>query len=567
MTNKIINRISRKTVILIVLFNFPMFAQISEEYSLFYSVPYFETRTMNPIYGSYYLEGIQANELMYSRLWTWKKDISETSDLVDGITPRSFKTMLIPPMDGSNLWSWKIKIRSNLKWPDGKPLTAEDVKFTFDVYGSDRTGSALKKWLDMIKDIKVIDNEIIQFFVEAENKRTVQYVIPLVQILPEHKVVTNYLLRDSQFSNEPIGSGPFQFVSQKKRKLTDKGDSKIVFEKNNHYYRWGKNKDGVKISNISSIKVIIERVVSSVITKLANENRSDDWSTLDLVLNVPNSPIDFQNLKSQGEHLTFEPYSSNSWYGIALNCEKPFLQNRDIRMALTYAGDIEQTINDRYTTVKKGGVDELVAHRISGPFNPLWGAGDGSLQPIKYDETEAKNLLDKSGVIGKKYKGNPVQLKLIYNSGRVIKGNPEELVIEDLVNDLKEIGIKVNTVALGAKAFADKLASGDYDMAFQYYELGYGGNIAPLFTTGDLQNICRFSDPLLTSYMDKFNRSSGVQKKEYGKRIHQIVYKEAPYIFLYRLDRIMAYRNELEVKNWIVPKYFFTHIGKWYFKD
>ena len=565
MVNKNMKRILRTALILFALFNFSLIAQSADEYSLFYSVPYFETRTMNPIYGSYYLEGIQANELMYSRLWTWKKDISETSDLVDGITPRSFKTMLIPPMDGSNLWSWKIKIRSNLKWPDGKPLTAEDVKFTFDVYGSDRTGSALKKWLDMIKDIKVIDNEIIQFFVEAENKRTVQYVIPLVQILPKHKVVTNYLLKNSQFSNEPLGSGPYQFVPQGKRKFADKGDNKIVFVKNKHYHRRSPN------SNISSVNVTIERVVSSVINKLANKNRSDEWSTLDLVLDVPNSPDNFDALQSGGKHLTFKPYSSNSWYGIALNCEKPFLQNRDIRMALTHAVDIEQTINDRYTTVEKGSVDELVAHRISGPFNPLWGAGDGSLQPIKHNQTEANNLLDRNSVLEKKnvryFEGNPVQLKLIYNSGRVIQGGPEELVIEDLVNDLKKLGIRVNAVPCAAKAFSDKLISGDYDMAFQYYELGYGGNIAPLFTDGDLQNISHFSDPMLTSYLDKFNRSSGVQKKEYGKRIHQIVYKEAPYIFLYRLDRIMAYRKELETNNKIVPKYFFTHIGEWYFKD
>ena len=134
------------------------------------------------------------------------------------------------------------------------------------------------------------------------------------------------------------------------------------------------------------------------------------------------------------------------------------------------------------------------------------------------------------------------------------------------MSDLRRIQIEIEVISCPAREFERKLINSDYDMAFQYYELGYGGNIAPLFTEGDMQNISRFSDLVLSDYLGKYNRSSGVQRKEYGKKIHQIVYKEAPYIFLYRLDKIMAYRNELETSNQIVPRYYFTHIGDWYFK-
>ena len=565
----IIKRIIKIFLILIVFFGFNnmyLLAQTTKGYSLFYSVPYFETRTINPIHGSYYLEGVQANELMYSRLWTWKKDISETTDLVENISAQSFRTMLVPPRGGSDLWSYKIKIRKDLKWPDGEPLTAEDVKFSYAVYKSDETESSLKELLEIFKEIRVIDNRTVQFFIADKDRNTAKYVLPLVQILPKHKVITNYLSKTSPFSDEPMGSGPFQYLPQENRKIIDKGDDKIVFNKNSHYYRWGKN------SNISSVKVLVERVALTVINKLVNPNRTEDWYTLDLVLNVPNSPLNYENLETKGSHLSFEAYSSNSWYGIALNCEKPFFQNRNIRMAMTYAVDIENLINDYYTAVDKGGVKELVAHRISGPFNPLWGAGDGSLQPIVHDIGKAKELLDNNGVEERGniryYNGEPVQLKLIYNKGKILDGSPEESIITRLVKKLKGMGIKIDVVAFGARPFAEKLMSGDYDLAFQYYEIGYGGNIAPLFTQGDLQNISRFSDPMLTSYLNRFNRSKGKQKLEYGKKIHQIVYKEAPYIFLYRLDKIMAYRKgELETNNNIVPKYFFTHISEWYFKD
>ena len=563
----IIIRIS-KTILMISMFIKFNGIYLLAQSSLFYSVPYFETHTINPIHGSYYLEGVQANELMYSRLWTWKKDISETSDLVeiiDSDIEKSFKKMLVPPIGENTLWSYKIKIREDLKWPDGKPLRAEDVKFSFEVYSADKTKSALKEFLTIFKKIKVLDDRTIQFFVKQKDLLRAQYILPLVQVLPKHKVLTNYLLKSSKFTNEPMGSGPFQFVPQEKRKSTDKGQSKIVFDRNQYYYRWNKN------SNISSINITVENKKSTVVKKLNVPNRAEDWSTLDLVLNTPNSVENFRALTSSGSHLSFKPYSSNSWYGIALNCEKPFFQNRKIRMALTHAVDIEQLINDYYTKVDEGGRKKLIADRISGPYNPIWGISD-TLQPIVYDKVKADSLLDNNGVKEKIniriFNGKPIELKLIYNKGRVFQGSPEDLIIIGLIKDLKAIGIKVEKVELGAKAFSERLISGEYDLAFQYYEIGYGNNIAPLFKEGDKQNISRFSDPMLSSYLEKFNISKGKQKLEYGKKIHQIVYKEAPYIFLYRLDKIMAYRDEeLETNNQIVPKYFFTHIGEWYFKN
>ena len=200
----------------------------------------------------------------------------------------------------------------------------------------------------------------------------------------------------------------------------------------------------------------------------------------------------------------------------------------------------------------------------------MWGAGDGLLRPISFNPDTARTLLNNCDVNvkgAKRYfKDEPVSVKFIYNSGRVVQGSPEEDIIKDLVSDLRRIQIEIEVISCPAREFERKLINSDYDMAFQYYELGYGGNIAPLFTEGDMQNISRFSDLVLSDYLGKYNRTSGVQRKEYGKKIHQIVYKEAPYIFLYRLDKIMAYRNELETSNQIVPRYFFTHIGDWYFK-
>ena len=114
-------------------------------------VNYIDPNTFNPIHGSYYLEGVQANELMYSRLWTWTKDISETSDLVENITPNSFNAMRVPTFQEVP-WSYKVQLRENLKWSDGEPLTAEDIAFSFNVYRHDKSESVLKNKLEIFKE-------------------------------------------------------------------------------------------------------------------------------------------------------------------------------------------------------------------------------------------------------------------------------------------------------------------------------------------------------------------------------------------------------------------------------
>jgi len=554
------NKINKLLVLIFLILGIGL-SQSPKEYGLFYSVAYFESQQINPIYGNYYLEGVQVNELMYSRLWTWKKDISETSDLVDNITPSSFGKMIRTPSAGQSDFSWNVEIRPNLRWPDGAPLTSEDIKYSFGLYASDITQHSLKPWLKLIKRIEIKNSTTLRFYVDQKNLRIVQYILPLVQILPKHKIPTNYLPKNCDFTKNPMGSGPFQY-----NPTINVGENKYTFTRNRGYYKSSPH------ANISSVNLYVERVLSSVIGLITVEDRREDWGTLDLLISVPTSPINFEALYDKGKnHLTFETYSSNSWYAIAFNCEKPALANPEIRKALTLGVDIQQAINDRYTYVQVGGSEEAIAKRISGPFNPLWGIGDATLLPMPYNQKEAESILNNNNFMVKnnrrQFEGNPVKLKLIYNIGRVFQGSPEELVISDLIADLRRLKIDVQPKGLPASDFEQNLENGDYDLAFQYYELGYGSNIAPLFTERNKMNISNYSDPILSTYLEKFNHASGVQRSVIGRDIHKLIYAKSPYIFLYRLDKIMAYRKELITEGEIVPKYFFTHIGKWYFRD
>ena len=221
-----------------------------------------------------------------------------------------------------------------------------------------------------------------------------------------------------------------------------------------------------------------------------------------------------------------------------------------------------------------------MAKRINGPFNPLWGLGDSNLEVFPYDEDKAAELLDKAGLVyqnpkEKDYrsfyksssgKREKVSFRLLYNKGKFQVGSPETSIIRFFIRSMETLGIKIIDEAVDAKQYGKIIQdSNKYDLVFVYNEFGWGSNISPLFTQGNKKNISRFYDAYLTGYLNQFNSTTKPKERiKYADEIHNYIYENAPYIWMYRIDKIMAYRKELKVKQ-VVPRYFFTHIADWYF--
>jgi len=375
------------------------------------------------------------------------------------------------------------------------------------------------------------------------------------------------------FSSNPMGSGPFQYVPIEERIGDDKKTSHVVMKRNDYYHQWSDE------SNIQYVKIKKEHIISDVVERIIPSERAEDWSTLDIVSDIPKGVEPYNKIKIQGEdHLNFESHNSNSWYGIAINCENKILRNKNVRKALSLAFPVDRVIKNIYATIPRAGTDELVAKRINGPFNPLWGLGDNNLPIFEFNLDKANRLLDEAGlkkIGGKSYRSffspsdgtrEKITFRLVYNKGRFVDGSPENSVIGFFIKSMKNIGIEIIENPLGAKEYEKRILDSDsYDLVFEYNEFGWGSNIAPLFTQGDKKNITRFYDDYLTGYLKQFNSTTRSQERvKYSEEIHGYIYKNAPYIWLYRLDKIMAYRKELRVKE-VVPRYFFTHIADWYF--
>ena len=113
--------------------------------------------------------------------------------------------------------TWTVKLRDDVMFSDGKPLSAEDVQFTFETALT--SGSVLD--LNILDSVEVTDATTVKFNLHHANSTFIHSLLTL-GIIPKHSYSDNY-------AENPIGSGPYKLVQW------DKGQQ-IIIEMNPDYY-------------------------------------------------------------------------------------------------------------------------------------------------------------------------------------------------------------------------------------------------------------------------------------------------------------------------------------------
>ncbi|MDF2715491.1 MAG: nickel transporter substrate-binding protein [Paenibacillus sp.] len=112
---------------------------------------------------------------------------------------------------------WTIKLRKDAKFSDGKPVTAADVKFTFETAAGN--GSIID--LTNMKSVEASDEYTVKFTLkEAQSTFVTQLVT--TGIIPKHAYGKDYAER-------PVGSGPYKLVQWNK-------GQQVIVEANPEYY-------------------------------------------------------------------------------------------------------------------------------------------------------------------------------------------------------------------------------------------------------------------------------------------------------------------------------------------
>ena len=113
---------------------------------------------------------------------------------------------------------WTVTLRDDVKFSDGEPLTAKDVKFTFETAAN--SGSVID--LNVLEKVEAIDPTNVKFTLKEAQSTFVNNLVA-TGIVPEHAYSEDY-------AENPVGSGPFQLVQwDKGQQMIVQGESRILW--------------------------------------------------------------------------------------------------------------------------------------------------------------------------------------------------------------------------------------------------------------------------------------------------------------------------------------------------
>ena len=284
---------------------------------------------------------------------------------------------LVKPLPGNNMApclaeSWKesadgltyeFKLREGLRFHNGDPFTAEDVKFSFHRY----RGTAAKLLHERVKAVEVVDPHRVRFVLAAPWPDFLAfYATPATGaawVVPRKHIEK---VGEEGFKKHPVGLGPYRFV-----RLT--AGVELVLEANEQYWR-----------KKPSIKRVVIKGIPDRTTRLA-------------MLKTGEADIAYLMIGVEGETVKADPklrlaqvIPSAAWwldFPEQWGKTKSPWQDRRVRLAVNLALD-RQAVNQ---------AERLGFSRLTGSIIPSVMDYALRLEPYQYDPTHAKRLLADAG--------------------------------------------------------------------------------------------------------------------------------------------------------------------------
>ena len=215
-------------------------------------------------------------------------------------------------------------MRENASWHDGKPVTAEDVKFTFDaIMDKDNKykTARLKPYYENIGSVEVLGKHKVKF-----NIKTVYFgnfsTAAGMSILPKHIYSDTSEKNTKKLNKSIVGSGPYQLKTYKRGK-------KIELTRNNKW--WGKDDKMFKpLYNFKKIRMKVSKDNNLTLTLL-------EKGKLDFIGLTAEQFFKKTEGKKWGKDVLKKKYSNKSpkSYGfIGMNLKNQLFQNVNVRKAL-----------------------------------------------------------------------------------------------------------------------------------------------------------------------------------------------------------------------------------------
>ncbi|MBI4119400.1 MAG: peptide ABC transporter substrate-binding protein [Parcubacteria group bacterium] len=501
-----------------------------------------------PIPGGEYREGIVGQPVFVNPIVAGANDADR--DLVQ-LVFSNIKDLAESIKSDAEGRIWTVRLKENLVWQDGEPLTSDDVIYTIEtVQDPDANSPLFQAWQGVIpervsvQELRLLVRMPYAFF---ENNLEDLLVIPkhiFADVPPANFRLSDYNLR-------PIGSGPFKFVDYKKRKdgfVTD-----YMLEANEHYAG-----DQPLIKNMTlRFYSDTDRLITAF-----NNRQIDGFGGID--------PQKLQQIRLR--HDLFE-ISMPRYYAVFFNGNaNASLREKNVRLALLSATDKAAMLKEIFDN--RGDV-------MAGPISPHMDGYDPAAYPEESFSIEtARQILESSGwkVGDDGIRTKSVNKSIIRLEFNLVVPQIDFLVktAELLKTNWERIGVKLNLIVMNPKdVTAGPIRNRDYEMILFGNILNSVPDLFSFWHSSQRYfpglNLALYdnktADALMESVRRKFDSAA---RAEDLSSLQSLIYQDTPAIFLYSPNYLYVSIPQLygfNDKFITTPSQRFEDIERWYLKS
>lgn len=414
--------------------------------------------------------------------------------------------------------TYTFHLRQDATFSDGVPLTAADVKFTYDIMMDPATiAPHLQSYFVNVTGCEMLDDYTVRYTCSQPYYRH-DVMLGSIEILPKHVYGTGDFNNHPNNRN-PVGSGPYVIEQW------NTGQS-IILKRNPNY--WGK---GTRPTGY------VERRLFQIIT---NDNASFEA--------LLSGDLDFRGMRPEewvrrGNTPDFnQKFNKYGFYAprysyIGWNSRLPTFSDREVRHALTMLLDRE-TIRQ---TIYHG-----LAKTVTGNFMPGTPEHNDSIHPIAFDPIGAANLLDAAG--WKDSNGNGTRDKdgtefafeFLITSG----SDEAEQICTIYQEELKRTGISMTIRKIEWASLIELIQARKFDAVMLGWSMPPDPDPYQVWHSSQSESGSNYvgfknaeADKIIEDARVSFDPEERVRL---FNRFHEIIHEEQPYTFLYAPESLWA---------------------------
>jgi peptide/nickel transport system substrate-binding protein len=448
-------------------------------------------------------------------------------------------------------WTWTpdslsiaFSIDPRARWHDGKPVTADDVRFSLKVFTDPRVASITAPSLANIDSISVRDSlTAVVWFKKRTPEQFYDLAYQLV-IVPEHVYGAIPLdqLRTSDQARKLVGSGRFRFVRW------DAGQRiELIADTSN--FRGRAKLDRVIVTPVDA--------PTAATQLLAGQVDFVEGFPIDQVPRLDSSaiarPVLYPNLGYA--FMGFNPHDPK-----VKGAPHPIFSDIRVRRALSMAVDRNGMLRNVF------GPSGHIGH---GPFAMTAPFADSAVAVPPYDTVAAKAMLDSAGWrVGpdgiRAKNGKPFRFTLLGTTTSLFRMRYSVLLQEQF----RKLGVRVDIDQNDGKTFAERMKKGEFDVIMGSWSPDPNpSGIKQFWGSSSIGpnglNVTSYSNPKVDALLDSASASFDPAKmKSYASHASQLIVADVPAIWLYDIQFVDGVNRRITLAPMRADAAF-SHLADW----